>query len=213
MFFNRIAAISGVIAVVLGVLHGALLGDRPTLDDPIEDVVQYIGDDLTMHRLSMVLGILVLPFFIVFFAGIVSKLRDGDRELNEAWGIAALAGAISVGAAAAIADTFVVLLFLRGGDGLDDSTVRVIYDGFVVAYGSAGIAIAGVTGSVAIAAIRREFWPSWYGWLSALAAVIGFISVGGILWTSSTGLLLGFAAFIGFRVWTLATSVLMYREN
>ena len=113
----------------------------------------------------------------------------------------------------AIGYTFAVLLFLRGGDARDGTTVRVVDDGCVVAYGSAGIALAGATGSVAIAAIRREFWPSWYGWLSALAAVIGLISVGGILWTSSTGLLLGFAAFIGFRVWTLATSVLMYRDS
>ena len=213
MSFNRIAAIGGFIAVALLILSGALLGNQPTLDDPLEDVVQYIGDDLTMHRLAMVFGILVLPFFVVFFAGIVSKLRDGDRELNEAWGIAALAGAIFIGATAAIGDTFAVLLFLRGGDGLDDSTVRVIYDGLIVAYGSTGIAVAGATGSVAVAAIRREFWPTWYGWLSALAAAIGFISVGGILWTSFTGQLLGFAAFIGFLVWTLATSALMYQEG
>ncbi len=213
MSFNRIAAIGGFITVALLILNGALLGSQPTLDDPIEDVVRYIGDDLTMHRLAMAFGILSLPFIIVFMAGIVSKLRDGDRELNEAWGIAALAGAILTGATAAIGDTFAVMLFLRGGDGLDDSTVRVIYDGVAVAYGSMGISIAALTGSVAVATIKRKFWPDWYGWLSALAAVIGFISVGGIFLTSFAGLLLGFAPFVALLVWTLATSVLMYREN
>ena len=51
------------------------------------------------------------------------------------------------------------------------------------------------------------------GGLSALAAVIGCISVGGIFLTSFAGLLRGFAPFVALRVWTLATSVLLYRDN
>ena len=102
MSFNRIAAYGGFIAIVLILASVALLGSQPTLDDPIEDVVQYIGDDVEIHRLSVVLGILILPFIVVFFAAMVSKLREGDREHNEAWGIALLAGAVFIGATAAI---------------------------------------------------------------------------------------------------------------
>ena len=191
----------------------ALLGSQPTLDDPVEDVVQYIGDDVEIHRLSVVLGILILPFIVVFFAAMVSKLRDGDREHNEAWGIALLAGAVFIGATAAIGDTITGILFLRGGEELDDSTVRALFDGLYIAYVSTGIAIAAATGSVAIAAIQREFWPPWYGWLSALVAVIGLISVGGIMWTSTTGLVLGAVPLPAPGVWILASSVLLYREG
>ena len=213
MSFNRLAALAGFIVIVLLVLNAALLGDQPTLDDSIEDVVQYIGEDQALHRLAAVLGLLDLPFYIVFIAAIVAKLRDGDREHGEAWAIAALAGAVFIGVTATIGESLNLILFLRGGEGLDDSTVRAIYDGSAVAYGSIGIAVAGVTGSVAIAAIRREFWPRWYGWLSALVAVIGVISVGGVAWTSTAGLLLGIAPFVGLLVWTLASSILLYRDE
>ncbi len=214
MSFSRIAAIGGFIFVVLIFLSIGLLGtDQPTLDDPIEDVVEYINEDAGMHRASTVFGVLVLPFVVVFFAGIVSKVRESDREHGEAWGIAALAGAILLGATAGIGDALTGVLFLRAGDGLDESTVRAIYDGSFIAYASAGIAVAAVTGSVAVPAIRYRFWPVWYGWLSAVAAVIGFVSVAGVLWTSTTGAGFGFVWFIALLVWLLATSVLLYRDG
>ena len=60
MSFNRLAALAGFIVIVLLVLNAALLGDQPTLDDSIEDVVQYIGEDQALHRLAAVPGLLAL---------------------------------------------------------------------------------------------------------------------------------------------------------
>ena len=213
MSFNRIGAFGGFIGIVLIVVNVALLGIQPTLDDPIEDVVQYLGEDQGIHRLSVVLGVLSLPFIVVFFAAMVAKLRVPDRERNEAWAIALLGAAILIAATAGIGDTLTGILFLRGGEGLDDSTVRALYDGLYIAYASTGIAVAAATGIVAIAASQREFWPPWYGWLSALVAAIGFISVGGVMWTSTTGLVLGSAVFPAFGVWIVASSILLYREG
>ncbi len=213
MSFSRVAAIGGFIATVLIILSVGLLGDAPTLDDPIEDVMEYISDDADMHRASLILGVLLLPFAVVFFAGIVSKVRDSDREHGEAWAIAALAGAIFIGATATVGDILTGVLFLRAGDGLDESTVRAVYDGAAIAYASTGIAVAALTGTVAVSAIRHRFWPEWYGWLSALAAAIGFVSVAGVAWTSTTGLVLVTAPLPALGVWMLATSVLLYRDD
>ena len=91
--------------------------------------------------------------------------------------------------------------------------MRALFDGLYIAYVSTGIAVAAATGSVAIAAIQREFWPPWYGWLSALVAVIGLISVGGVMWTSMTGLVLGAVPLPALGVWILASSILLYREG
>ena len=212
MSFNRIAAIGGIIGVVLLILNGVLLGNQPALDVSIEEVRQYIGEDAAMHRTAMVFGIATLPFYAVFFSGVAMRLRDSDREHGEGWAIVAIVGAILLFATAAIGDTMAVVLFLRGGDGLDDSAVRALYDTWLVSYGSIGVAVAALTGSVAIATLRHRIWPTWYGWLAALVAIIGFISVGGVAWTS-TALVLVFAVFIGILVWTLVTSVLMYREG
>jgi len=76
-----------------------------------------------------------------------------------------------------------------------------------------GIAIAVLTGAVAISSYRHPSWPPWYMWLSALAAVIGIISVASTSWTSDTALILGYAAFAGLAVWTLASSIMLVNEE
>jgi hypothetical protein len=205
MSFNRVAAAGGFIAVVLMILSVVLTGDGPTLDDPVEDVMAYFNDDADMHRASLVFSVLILPFFTVFLAGVASKLRDSDREHGEAWAIVAIAGGILIGAAVGTGDILMGALFLRGGDGLDASVVRVIFDGAVIAYVSAGVAIAALTGSVAASAVRHRFWPEWYGWLSALAAAIGFASVAGVVWTSTTGFVVGSIALPALAIWTFAS--------
>jgi hypothetical protein len=213
MSFNRVAAVGGFIAIVLIVLSVALTGSQPTLDDPIEDVMEYLNNDADMHRASLVFSVLDLPFFALFLAGVASKLRDSDREHGEAWAIVAIAGGILIGAAAGTGEVLMGALFLRGGDGLDASVVRVLFDGAVIAYVSAGVAIAALTGSVAASAIRHRFWPEWYGWLSALVAAVGFASVAGVVWTSTTGFAVGAIALPTLAIWTLTTSVLMYRDG
>ncbi len=213
MSFSRVAAIGGFIVVILVIVTAVLLGDQPVLDDPIEDVVEYLSEDADMHRASLVVSALLVPFFVVFVAGIVSKVRNSDREHGEAWAIAALAGAILLFATGGLGDALTGVLFLCGGEGLDESTVRAIYDGSFIAYTSMGIALAALTTSVAVPAIRYRFWPAWYGWLSALAAAIGFVSVAAVQWTSTTGAAFGFGWFIALLVWMLATSVLLYRDG
>ena len=213
MSFSRVAAVSGFIAVVLTIVSVALVGDRPGPGDPVAQVVEYLNEDAGMHRASTLFGALIVPFFMVFVAGIVSKVRDNDRKRGEAWAISALAGSVLMAAALGTGDILTGVLFLRGGDGLDESSIRAIYDTAYVAYSSAGVAVALFTGSVAVAAIRYRFFPAWYGWLSALVAVLGFVSVAGVQWASDTGEVVGTLPLPGLLVFMLATSVLMYRSG
>jgi hypothetical protein len=213
MSFNRIAAIGGVVGVLLVLPNLILLGDQPTLDDPTADVIDYLADDVDLHRTASILGVLTMPFFVVFFAAVVSKMRANDREHGEGWAIAALAAAILFGATSMTGDALTGVLFLRAGEGLDAAAVRAIYDASWLSYASGGIALGALAASVAIPTIQHRFWPVWYGWLSGVVAVLGVISVAGVQWTSDTALVLSFAMFLGFLVWTVVTSVLLYREG
>lgn len=213
MSFTRTAGAAGVIAVLLMLLNLALLGNQPTLDDPTSEVVSYIGEDLDMHRAGLLFGAAILPFYAVFLVGIVSLIRASDREHNESWAIVALAGGILLGAVATVGDLMIGALTLRGGAGLDDETIRALWDVGVRAYSSAGIAIGTMTAAVAISSLRHPRWAEWYGWLSALAAVVAFITIIGTNWTSDTGYYLGFLGFGALIVWTIVTAVLMLREE
>ena len=119
-----------------------------------------------------------------------------------------------IGATARIGGVAVGTLLLRGGAGMDDETIRAIWDLGGRAYSGVGIAIAVLTGAVAMSSYRHPTsWGVGYTYLSALAALIGVISVASTSWTSDIALILGYAAFAGLAVWTLASSIMLVREE
>lgn len=213
MAFARVAGVGGMSFVVLLIVGAVLLGDQPLRDESVEGIQRYLGEDQGLHRASMVVGFLSLPFFAVFLGGLTAQLRASDSEHGEGWAASALAGGILMFGIAMIGDTMAVVLFLRGGEGLDASTLRALWDAVFVVHGLVGVAAAALAGSVAVPVLRHRLWPAWYGWLAALVAVVGFVSVFGMAWTSSAGDVVGFSGFIGLLVWTLVTSVLLYRRG
>ena len=213
MSYARTAGGFGIIAFVLMVLNVAFYGSTPTLDDPTSEIVAYIGEDLDMHRLALIFGVLILPFYAVFLSGMVARIYAVDREHGEAWGLVALIGGIMIGATATIGGVAVGTLLLRGGAGMDDETIRAIWDLGGRAYSGVGIAIAVLTGAVAMSSYRHPRWPPWYTYLSALVALIGVISVASTSWTSDTALVLGYVAFTGLAVWTLVSSIMLVNEE
>jgi hypothetical protein len=212
MSFNRLAAGAGFLVVVLLVLNVALLGDQPKVDESIAEYGSYIQDDEGLHKTALLLGILVLPFAAVFFSGVLMPIRESDREHNEGWAIAALIGGILLGATAGLGDTFAAVLFFRTGEDLDAATVRALWDGQLLAYASTGVAMTALTGAVAVPTLTHKLRPAWYGWLSAVVAVLGLLALISVVGTSVGASIFGLIALIGFLVWTLATSALLYRQ-
>ena len=168
MSFSRIAGFSGVLFVVLLMFNAALIGDQPLSGDSIDEVRDYISDKEGLHKTGVFLGIALLPFAIVFFAGVANKLRASDREHREAWAIAAIASAIFIGAAAGVGATLAATLLFRGGEDLSDSTIRALSDAQIIAYSSTGIAVSALALSVAIPTFMHKVWPVWHAALGAV---------------------------------------------
>ncbi len=213
MSFQRTAATSGFILVILLVINGVLLGNVPLAGDDIDEIEDYVTNDVGLHKTALFIGVIVLPFAIAFFAGVFHLLKNSDQERNETWAAAALASAILVAASAGIGDTLYAALIFRGGDGLDPSATRALYDIQAVAYASVGIALTALALSVAIPTLMHGILPSWYGILGLVIAALGVLSTFGMVLDSNTGSFLGGTAFVSFGVWALVTSVLMYRQE
>ena len=213
MSFTRIAGASGLVFVVLLVLNGALLGDQPMAGDDIEEVRDYVAQDEGLHKTAWFLGAILLPFAVLFFSGVVTKLRASDREHNEGWAIAALAGAIFIGASAGSGDVMVATLFFRGSEGLDDSTLRALWDASIIAYASIGAGLAALAAAVAVPTLQRQVWPTWYGLLGLVAAVLGVLALIGAIADSNGGSVFALIGFATLVVWSLITSLLLLRED
>ena len=212
MSFSRMAGVSGIAFLILIILNAVLLGDQPFSGDDVDEVRDYIEGDEGLHKTAMFLGIVLLPFAILFFAGVANRLRASDREHGEAWAIAAIASAIFIGAAAGIGDALISTLIFRGGEGLSDSTIRAIWDAQTIAYSSTGIAVTGLTLSVAIPTVLHRVWPLWHAALGAIAAVLGVLAIISIVSATTGGNIFGLIGFVGLLVWVLATSVLLILE-
>lgn len=212
MSFRRIAAYGGIGFVILLVVNIVLLGNQPAATDSIEKISDYLGDNTELHKIAFLVGIALLPFFAVFLAGVVTEMRATDREHGEGWAIVTLAGGILIGASAGVGDALLGALFYRGGSGLDPAVIRAVWDAQAIAYTATGLGITALAGGAAVVSLHRGRGPAWYGWLSALVAALGLLTLVGIM-STSTGLnTVAFLALPGLLVWVIVTSVLMLRS-
>ena len=212
MSFRRLAGYAGITMIIVLVVNVLLLGDQPTGSSSTEKVVDYITSDINTHKAALLVGTIVVPLFAIFLAGVVGQLRAADAASGDGWATVALVGGILLGASSVVGDALTGVLFLRGGEGLDTSVIVAINDGAAIAYSSIGLPIAVLTGAVAASTFRHRHHPNWYGWLSAAAAALGLLTLGGLMATSAALDALTFPALPAFAVWTIVTSVVLLRS-
>jgi len=138
MGFNRIAGYAGIVFIVLMVINVVLSGGSPMPGDSITELRDYVSGDIGMHKAGLFASILVLPHAALVFAAVIAKVRISDAVNGESWSTVALLGAALIGASAGIGDVPVGTALYRGGDSLDDSTLRALWDGQLIAYSASG---------------------------------------------------------------------------
>ena len=189
-----------------------MLGNQPLATDSTQKIVDYLSEDIKAHKLGFISGLAVVPLFALFLAGVVTEMRATDREHDEGWAIVTLSGGILLSATAGVGEALLGALFYRVGPGLDPLVVRALYDAQAVAFASTGVAITALVGGVAASTLLHRREPAWYGWLSALVAALGILTLVGIMSRTTGVYVLVIPSFFGLIVWTLVTSVLMLRS-
>ena len=206
---DRWAAVAGLVFTAL-VVASFFMPDIPSSDSPAEDIAAQLAADNTAHRLSLLLGFLADVAFLVFLAGLWSRLRRGE-------GPAGMFAALVLAAGAA----FVTLMLISGGlhlalvqyaSGQHDPAVLPALTDLNQWVGAAILApsVAMFLGAT-VAILTTRALPRWLGWLAAATAVLQLISLAGVFQTTVEGVV-GIAAFVGFLlflVWVLATSVVL----
>jgi hypothetical protein len=214
MPFNRVAAIAGscfVVAIIVSV--GLLGGDELTVDDSPSEVRSYLASDEAMHRWSVFFGAVALPFAAIFFAGVVNSLLASDREHGEAWAVVALMGSLFMVAAAGVGDVLLAILFFRGGEGLDDSTILALQDGQRIAYAGIGPPVAILMVAVAVSGLQHRTWPAWHAVLGLVGAAASAIAALSVVSPGGDVQVAGLFAFPALLIWSLLTSVVLFRAQ
>ena len=190
---SKIAALTGVVAVLLLVVSFIVGGETPDIDDSAEQIVaEYVDDEGKQIAGSILAAYGAL--FLVFFASAVRGRLRREEEPGSVLSAAAFGGGLLLALGIAL---FAGINFTLAdtADEIDPIAAQALnalnYDLFFpLALGNAVFFWATGLGMVRAAGL-----PSWLGWVALVLAV-----------TSLTPI--GFVAFLAGGLWIIAASVL-----
>jgi hypothetical protein len=211
--FQRIAGVAGLLTLALGICQLVAVGNAPGLGASASEVADYFGADRTAHSIGVVLAAVIAIPMVVFLVGVHRTLAAADRTMNTSWSTIFLYGAVMMSATAGAREGGFAVLALRGGKGLAPESLQVMNDAILIAAATLGVWLAVAVGSVAVATFRHHIRPAWYGWLSALGAILGALSLIETVNTSTDGILATVAFLVGVIIWGTVTSVLMLGDT
>lgn len=201
--WDAMAPLSGIAFFVLVVAGNALQGSTPALHGEAEAVAEFYADRPTLIAIGMSLSLVAL-FFLAWFVGSLRQAlvrADGhDGRLS------AIASSGGVAAIALLAAGFALnsagALRAQEAGSIPPETAAVFYDGGLALTGlAAPLAMAVLLSATAAVVFRSRAFPRWFGWLSAVLAVLGVVTP------------LSFVLFLVFPVWVLVASILVYRHE
>ncbi len=195
---ERLAPLTGVIAVVLFGIGAALLGIYEYL--PTADrLVEILSGNATNVLAGGYLGS-ISAFFLMWFAGSVfSALREREGGTGRL-SMVAFGGGVTSGVALAIGFSAILASGARAGTegGITPVEAVTMYDLYAqVVGGMLAITMAVFIGATAVVSLRTLIFPKWFGWVSALIA-FGLLTP------------VGYAALALVLVWLLVVSVWLY---
>jgi len=196
--WERLAPLTGVIAVAIIVAVFAIGGETPEPEDRAVKVRAYYIKHHDKHAALAFILAIAIPFLLFF----VSSLR---RDLRRAGGTGQLANAAFAGGVLA-AVGFGVLASVHLALAESAAHARTItttqtlnvLDGNDFIPAAAGIAV--LVFAAGASAIRHGGLPKWLGWVGIVIGVVAFTPA-------------GFFAFLAGGLWVLIVSVLLTRSR
>jgi hypothetical protein len=213
---ERLGAATGIVFVV-ALLAAFVFGpDKPPgFNDTAQQVSSYVHDNRGETQAATALIVIGGFFFLWFLGSLARALRRAEGQGPGRLGAVAFAGGITTIAVATVGQTAQWAASYHTD--LDPTLVRGLYDLGSGAFLLVGIGIAALIGASSVVALRAGTLPSWlagYGTVftvyTLVVTVVGsFQETGGF--SPSDGFL-GLLVFVGFLIWTLATSIVLVRE-
>ncbi len=198
---ERLAPLTGIIALVLFSIGAALLGIYEYL--PLSDrLKEILSDNATNVFAGGYIGSISAFFFIWFAGSVYNTLREREGGTGRL-SMVAFGGGVASGAALAIGFSAILASGARAGaeGGITPVEAVTMYDLYSqVLGGMFAITMAVFIGATAVVSLRTSIFPRWFSWASVLITF---------------GLLTPFAyAVLALvLVWLLAVSISLFRQR
>jgi hypothetical protein len=199
---EKLAPLTGVVAVVLIIIGAALIGALVWL--PSADRAVEIFSDNPIRVSAGGYAGLISAIFMIWFAGSVySALREREGGTGRL-SLVAFGGGVASGVVLAAGFSFVMVSGARAeaGGGISPAEAVALYDLYSSVFaGMFNITMVVFIGATAAVSLRKAVFPAWFGWVSVLIAF---------------GLLILFIGYIVLApalVWLLVVSIWLYRRG
>lgn len=177
--WERIAPLSGVLAVLLlvvGFLVFGLAGDRPASDAAADEYLAYFRNDDASIWIGSWIAFIGFAAFIWFLGSLRSVLFRAEGGVGRLASLAFAGGvATAILLMASLATQISGAIATDENENLSAQTAEALWwagNGFFVA---ATFALAVLLAATAIVALRSGFLPAWFGWLSAVMALVALV--------------------------------------
>jgi hypothetical protein len=207
-------AAAGALGVVLFVVAGLVIGERPDFAAGGAEVAAHFDEARTRIQVGCAIDAAVAPLFVWFLATVTSLTRAGRAEGQ---GAALVAFGCGIG--------FITLLLadvtaLAVGALRPENMVAApelasaLRDFEWLAMGMAAFLASGTLVAMAALVLRHKaVWPQWIGWLAGAAALAYALRVGTLFTTdgafAADGVLGFWVPVISFAAWTFLASVVL----
>jgi hypothetical protein len=222
--WERVAAGTGVLFVVLAFLGFLFAPDPPSPGDSNEQILEYFSDKETALRWQA-LFFAAAGAALLWFAGTLAsllrrRLEDGRRATTGWLGdggrrwppivVASAATAVGIYTAGVAAYT---ALAARAGEEIDAGAGRALFElgGSLITYTNFPALV--FVGAASLAIANTRLLPDWVAWLgAAVVAVLAIDGIGAVVGDSDTfgpSGAIGIISFLSFLLWVLVTSGLL----
>ena len=207
--WEKLAALGGVVFVVLNLVGIIAPGSPPSADDTNDEVLKWLVDNASGIKIAALMPGLSIIALVWWFGSLwrrMSKAENGNHRLS----VVALVGLAASGALY-LASVSVVATVAIQVDEVGADPAKFFYVLSAVLLSMAGPFLAVHLLGVNAIALRSGFLPKWVGYLGVFSAVLQASSLLGATTDADPATLLGFAAFITWSVWILVVSIHMWR--
>jgi hypothetical protein len=208
--WHRYGLLAGVVFVVLEVISFFAPGAPPSRDASADEITKYFVDNASGIKLGAILVAIAMIFGVWWLGSlwrVIGRLEPSGPRLA----FIAAAGFILSGAISAVGQAVFVAPALRpdtlGG------TAEFVWSVGYSAYAMTMATLAVHLLALGALALWTKFVPPWLGYLAMVAALAAVVATIGVGTEAGAFVVFQIIAFLGWLVWVLVASVLLYRTS
>jgi hypothetical protein len=209
--WERYGALGGILFVVLVIVSIVVTGSMPNSSDSASKILKSFQDHKNGIKIGAFIGGLAAIPLLWWAGSLYARMRRAEGGQTRLALIAVLGlvlgGAGQIGMSA-IYSTVVLTLKTVGAD--QAKFFFVLGQGFA---DTALIGLAVLTLAVSVLALRTRVFPIWLAWVGLVDAIVFIVASYAVATTDDAIAGVGFAAFIIWAIWIIATSIIMFRSH